>query len=140
MRTYAIIKNGVVENTIRASPDFAKARGWVEAPEGAEKGDLYAEGTFSKAPPPDTSAIDQATLNAALMEEGSVVRALGLTLFHTINAQNLVVLDAVNELRQVAGLPPYSVADFRAATSAKQGQSFYTMDEFLNVLQSHMRE
>lgn len=82
---------------------------------------------------------DQAALNAALQAEGSIVRALGLVLFNAINAQNLVVLDAVNELRVKALLPPYNVNQFRTALDAKQGQPFYTMEEFLAALQAQMR-
>ena len=83
--------------------------------------------------------IDSKNLNAALVEPGSVVRALGLVLFDTINRQNLVTLDAVNELRVKAALQPYTVAQFKAALAAKQGQVFYTMAEFLDALQAQMR-
>ena len=94
----------------------------------------------------DLAAIDQATLNAALVAEGSVVRALGLVLFDAINQQNLVTLDAVNELRTTirtlsptTQLPNYTVAQFKAALVAKGKTPFYTMDEFVGALQALMR-
>ena len=94
----------------------------------------------------DLAAIDLAALNAALTAEGSVVRALGLVLFDAINQQNLVTLDAVNELRSTiralsptTQLPNYTVAQFKAALVAKGKTPFYTMDEFVGALQALMR-
>lgn len=56
---------------------------------------------------PDYSTIDQSTLNAALIEPGSVVRALGLITFQEIN-----------KLRVQAGLTAYTMAQFTAALKA----------------------
>ena len=91
------------------------------------------------APIIDLSLLDQETLNNAHIQDGSVVRAPGLTLFDAINAQNLVVLDTVNELRVIAGKPVYTVAQFRSALIAKQGKPFYTLDEFTATLKAKMR-
>lgn len=52
--------------------------------------------------------IDQAKLNAALVEPGSVVRALGLVTF-----------DAVNALRIKTGDPAYTMQQFLDALKAK---------------------
>lgn len=52
----------------------------------------------------DWSAIDQSALNAALIEEGSVVRALGLITF-----------EEINKLRQNAGLQQYTLNQFKTA-------------------------
>lgn len=56
---------------------------------------------------PDYSTIDSATLNAALIEPGSVVRSLGLVMFQEIN-----------KLRVLAGQPQYTMAQFIAALKA----------------------
>jgi hypothetical protein len=58
-------------------------------------------------PPPDLSAIDSAMLNTALVEPGSVVRALGLVMFQEIN-----------KLRVTAGLAQYPMDQFIAALKA----------------------
>ncbi|MCA0279070.1 MAG: hypothetical protein LCH86_24000 [Proteobacteria bacterium] len=94
----------------------------------------------------DVAALDMAALNTTLTSDGSVVRALGLVLFDAINQQNLVTLDAVNELRTtIRTLSPatqlsnYSVAQFKAALVAKGKTPFYTMDEFVGALQALMR-
>lgn len=88
----------------------------------------------------DYPALDQSALNEALTAQGSVVRSLGLLLLDTINRQNLVTLDAVNELRTVAGLPAYSVQDFRNALASKDGIVFYSMEEFVDALGALMRD
>lgn len=59
-------------------------------------------------PPPDLSAIDTATLNAALTEPGSIVRALGLVMFAEIN-----------KLRVKNGDAAYTMAQFMAALKAQ---------------------
>lgn len=59
---------------------------------------------------PDYSGIDSAALNDALVEPGSVVRALGLVMFQEIN-----------KLRVKAGLVAY------------------TMDQFISALKANMR-
>jgi hypothetical protein len=53
-------------------------------------------------------AIDTATLNAALVEPGSVVRALGLVMF-----------DEINKLRVLNGDPVYTLAQFQSALKAR---------------------
>lgn len=58
-------------------------------------------------PPLDLSAIDTATLNAALTEPGSIVRALGLVMFTEIN-----------KLRVKAGLGAYTMDQFTSALKA----------------------
>jgi len=55
----------------------------------------------------ELSPYDTATLNAALTEPGSVVRALGLVTFQEIN-----------KLRSQAGLAQYTMAQFVAALKA----------------------
>jgi hypothetical protein len=100
---------------------------------------VYSNGAWQPVVPAVITAEDQARLNAALVEEGSVVRALGLVLLNTMNAQNIVTMNAVNELRTKASLPAYTVAQFKAALSAQQGVPFYTMAEFLAALQAKMR-
>lgn len=59
-------------------------------------------------PAVDLSAIDLATLNATLAQDGSVVRALAL-----------VFLDEINRLRSKAGLATYSAGDLKSALKAK---------------------
>lgn len=59
-------------------------------------------------PPPDPSVTDQDTLNAALAEPGSVVRALALLTFQEIN-----------NLRTRAGLAAYTMQQFTTALKAK---------------------
>jgi len=59
-------------------------------------------------PPPDPTVIDQETLNAALAEPGSVVRALAFLTFQEINA-----------LRVRAGLTTYTMTQFTTALKAK---------------------
>jgi hypothetical protein len=56
----------------------------------------------------DTSALDTANLNAALTQDGSVVRALGLVMF-----------DEINKLRIKNGDAAYTLAQFQAALKAK---------------------
>ena len=56
----------------------------------------------------DLSAVDTAALNAALVEPGSVVRALGLVMFTEIN-----------KLRVKNGDPAYTMAQFTAALKAQ---------------------
>lgn len=56
----------------------------------------------------DVSALDTATINAALMQEGSIVRALGLVIF-----------DEINKLRVKNGDAAYTLAQFQAALKAK---------------------
>lgn len=56
----------------------------------------------------DYTAIDQATLNAALVAPGSVVRALGLVMF-----------TAVNALRVKTGDPAYTMQQFLSALEAE---------------------
>ena len=58
--------------------------------------------------PPDYPVIDQETLNAALAEPGSVVRALALLTFQEIN-----------NLRTRAGLTAYTMTQFTTALKAK---------------------
>lgn len=73
---------------------------------------LAAGGTINAYTPPAASPtadqIDQATLNDALAQDGSVVRALAF-----------VMLDEINALRTSAGLPPRTNAQLRAALKAK---------------------
>lgn len=57
---------------------------------------------------PDPVAMDQAALNAALVEPGSVVRALGLVMFAEIN-----------KLRVKNGDPAYTLAQFKTALQAQ---------------------
>lgn len=59
-------------------------------------------------PPPDYPVIDQETLNAALAEPGSVLRALALLTFQEINT-----------LRTRGGLTAYTMAQFTTALKAK---------------------
>jgi len=127
---------GELENLLSSYPN-----GTINIPLKPSGDHIWQDGSwvYVEPPPVDLGAEDQARLNAALTAEGSVVRALGLVLFEAINAQNLVTLDAVNELRDFAGLPLYSVNDFRQALAAKAGQDFYTMQEFLDALQAQMR-
>jgi hypothetical protein len=56
---HAIIESGVVKNAVLASPEYAAEQGWVELPEGAGIGWLYADGVFSAppAPPPVVPSI-----------------------------------------------------------------------------------
>lgn len=63
--------------------------------------------TFNN-PTYDLSAIDQATLNAALAQDGSVTRALGIVMFKEIN-----------KLRANAGLTQYTMPQFVAALKAE---------------------
>lgn len=49
---YAIIVDGVVVNCVEASPAFAASQGWVAAPEGTGRGDLFDGESFSKAEAP----------------------------------------------------------------------------------------
>lgn len=58
--------------------------------------------------PIDYAAIDQNILNAALTEEGSVVRALAL-----------LTLQEINNLRTRAGLTAYTMTQFTTALKAK---------------------
>lgn len=68
----------------------------------------WNSGTSSWSPyTPDYNTIDTNTLNAALIEPGSVVRALGLVTFQE-----------VNKLRVNAGLVAYTMAQFTAALKA----------------------
>lgn len=54
------------------------------------------------------ASLDQAALNAALMEQGSVVRALGLVMFAEIN-----------KLRVAGGSAAYTMPQFLAALKAQ---------------------
>lgn len=56
----------------------------------------------------DAAATDQDTLNASLIEDGSIVRALGL-----------VMLAEVNKLRVKTGDPAYTLNQFKAALRAQ---------------------
>ena len=58
--------------------------------------------------PPDFSAIDQAALNSALAQDGSVVRALAEVMFAEINT-----------LRTTAGLAPRTKQQFVTALKAQ---------------------
>lgn len=57
---------------------------------------------------PDPVAMDTAALNAALIEPGSIVRALGLVMFAEIN-----------KLRVKNGDPAYTMNQFKAALQAQ---------------------
>jgi hypothetical protein len=95
-------------------PDF----GWVPitvSPADGSTKDIYAAiiagggiASYVAPPPPNLSAIDTATLNAALVEPGSVVRALGLVMFAE-----------VNKLRVKTGDPVYTMAQFTTALKAQ---------------------
>ncbi len=65
---------------------------------------------FNPDAPDDLPALDLATLNATLVEPGSVVRALGLVMF-----------DEINKLR------------------VKNGDAAYTLTQFKNALTNKMR-
>ena len=58
--------------------------------------------------PPTSNQIDTDTLNATLIGEGSVVRALGLIMF-----------EEINKLRQNAGLAQYTLTQFKNALVTK---------------------
>lgn len=56
----------------------------------------------------DLNTLDQATINAALTADGSIVKALGLVIF-----------DEINKLRVLNGDPAYTLAQFQAALKLK---------------------
>lgn len=56
----------------------------------------------------EIATIDQATLNAVLLDPGSIVRALGLVMF-----------DEINKLRVLNGDPAYTLAQFQTALRGK---------------------
>ncbi len=56
----------------------------------------------------DTSALDTATLNSALTQDGSIFRALGLVMFAEINKLRVLNGDAV-----------YTMSQFQAALKAQ---------------------
>lgn len=64
--------------------------------------------TLVDIPPVDWDAIDQQQLNEALIDEGSVVRALGLIMF-----------EEINKLRVRAGLVAYTMDQFKTALHNK---------------------
>lgn len=66
------------------------------------------EAAWAARPIPTDDEIDQAALNVALVEPGSVVRALGLVMFAEIN-----------KLRVKTGDPAYTMLQFTAALKAK---------------------
>lgn len=74
----------------------------------AELWDVLAKQYPAGLPASVLPGLDQAKLNAALIEPGSVVRALGLVMF-----------DAVNALRVKTGDPAYTMQQFLDALKAK---------------------
>lgn len=82
---------------VDAQPDWQK--------DGVVVGDVY-----TPPPPKDFSGEDQDRLNAALLEEGSVVRAIVAVMRDEIN----LLRDAVSPV-----LPQRTVAQMRAALKAK---------------------
>lgn len=61
MTRYAIITNGTVENVVKATPEYAAERGWVEAPNEVSPGWLYDGATFT---PPEPDPITKEQVNA----------------------------------------------------------------------------
>lgn len=56
----------------------------------------------------DLDQLDISTINAALTQDGSIVRALGLVMF-----------DEINKLRVKTGDPAYTMAQFRAVLKVR---------------------
>jgi hypothetical protein len=56
----------------------------------------------------DLNVLDLATINDALIQDGSIVRALGLVMFQEIN-----------KLRVIAGVPEYTLQQFKNALKAQ---------------------
>lgn len=81
--------------------------GSVEVPSPPDDGRQKWVNNAWQAYTPDYSTIDSTALNAALVEPGSVVRALGLVMFQEIN-----------KLRVLAGQLVYTMAQFIAALKA----------------------
>jgi hypothetical protein len=77
---HAIIESGVVKNAVLASPEYAAEQGWVELPEGAGIGWLYADGVFSAPPapppPPEPPKLTKEQLFAKLQELQQQIAAL----------------------------------------------------------------
>lgn len=118
---YVVVR--LSDNKIVNSIKLADNSIWTP-PEGCEKvlntvgydiGGTLVGGTYTPPAPPatpvvDLNAVDLANLNKALVEPGSVVRALGLVMFAEIN-----------KLR------------------VKNGDAAYTMNQFITALQNQMR-
>ena len=110
MAAYAIIENGIVTNIIEAESDIAERLGAIPAGK-AERGDLHADGVFSK-PPKSQTQIDfeaaQAKANAdavAAKKDAKLTALADMTpaqVREWVNAQVKTLADAKDVLATLA--------------------------------------
>jgi hypothetical protein len=84
--------------------------------------------------PKDLAAIDQETLNAALVEEGSVVRGLALVMLDELN-QHAAQLNALRDVMVNAS----SLATVRNAAQAISAYPTRTVDHLKTAIKAKMR-
>lgn len=101
------------ENKRIIATDERDREWWLETENDANNWKEYIDkggviSPFVPPPPPDLPAIDTAELNAALLADGSVMRALGMVMFVEIN-----------KLRVKTGDTPYTLNQFKNALIAQ---------------------
>ena len=128
---YVKIVNGVVD-VVRFEP----RAGFIEAPDDVYAGFTYANSTFSPPTPVviNWDVVDTNSLNNALAESGSVVRALALLILDELNAHAAKITSILN-----AADTATSLATFKTEMAAITGQPQRTKAQLMAALKARMR-